>query len=42
MTHPDLVTMVLHGFLVQGASDLLMPYLCFNERPAKDATTEEA
>jgi hypothetical protein len=24
MTHPDLVTMVLHGFLVQDASDLLM------------------
>ena len=27
MTHPDLVTMVLHGFLVQGASDLLMLWL---------------
>ena len=27
MTRPDLVTMVLHGFLVQGASDLLMPWL---------------
>jgi hypothetical protein len=27
MTHPDLVTMVLHGFLVQDASDLLMLWL---------------
>ena len=27
MTHPDLVTMVLHGFPVQGASDLLMLWL---------------
>jgi hypothetical protein len=27
MTQPDLVTMVLHGFLVQGAPDLLLPWL---------------
>jgi tetratricopeptide (TPR) repeat protein len=41
MALPDEETIELHNALMQGASDLLMPYLNFDERRARDSTTPE-
>jgi Flp pilus assembly protein TadD len=41
MNLPDEETIQLHNTLMQGASDLLFPYLEFPERSAKDSTTPE-
>jgi Flp pilus assembly protein TadD len=41
MAIPDQETIELHNALMQGASDLLLPYLQFSDHPAKDSTTPE-